>query len=1339
MADPPPDAEAPQPPLRPPPPASQAQAHKVYSNRATSALARLTQPFFTGSRSPSPSDGSGRLAEEDHQGVRLTRSRSLPGSSQTVTHRTGLSIASLDISPQKTHAVIAGREIFKTIRVSQDGSSEEFNLRDAIIKASSKKQVLTGLASKFKDQLAIKDVKWSHSEFDTVIATAAANGRIITYDLQRAGLELSRLNGHSRQVHRLAFNPHRSAWLLSGSQDSTIRMWDLRSASPAATIQSISRYSGNSDAVRDIRWSTGDGTVFATATDSGAIQCWDYRQTKAPQLKIAAHDKPCYAVDWHPDGKHLVSAGTDKQVKVWDFSSSAERRQKPTFQFRVPQPVVNVRWRPASRVSEFSDERNWKSTQVVTSYDKEDPRIHLWDLRRPHIPYREIDRYETPAADLLWKSSDLLWTVGEAGSFTQTDIRFVPEVVTRRPTCAVAWSPTGEVVATVQKRPRRRALAAKKPEFFNFTEENERGFDRHQSFTDTTENDLSTVNPRHQKGIALGISKSLGNTPPDPEEKITVVPLENALSGDHPSPHQLGAIGQVEGVASDAVVFRYLAEQYATLMKDGEVTYRLNDQVQALLNDLDWNAEQAEIAGQHKLAQTWSIVKYTVIQELEVRAEERRRQPKEKSGHDHKSPHAHFGDLTRITEGSKSAKVKSHLFKGVMIETESQRRTVPDMESTSNMTTPLAKPLPDSPSGTDFASVTQGVTETDDLIDLQPLPPPVISSRYSTKNQAEVAIAPRLQRHESESSDYMPFYSASFNSEQARDLDDSLDTDQRSAPRAIAGRADWHLDRSNDFAAKEGSEDDYEQKVESRKALLRDYKAVPKKVLNLESLASEASRPSRPGSYLRHDSTESFPMFSASTDSSQRTKSVDISLSPRTGAVPTSRRNSVGWETEEIPEEDEPASSDAASVPEYAPYEDETDSGSSSSDMNQIHIQRPSSPAPLLVESSDHEGDSKPLDSREAARGSSKDLMLPLSPEISASKPWSVQVILREAIRHYHSTAPVDTQMAAHLLRTIHSLFLDCKTILPYHESEQVFKTYNEQLIRHSMYVEAAELRNFCVPMYPAVYEYAQTDTFINVYCYTCKKPYENPIKDNRRCYRCLTPQAPCPVCLSLEPPLEWIIPESTDGDGDSNTDDLETKSQVSISSNATEPIPQSELGQFGQQTCASYRPQGSGLWSWCQGCGHGGHLACMKKWLGDFEVSEGGCPTPGCMHDCGPGPRRTENREVVQTAAFGRRMASNIPAKRDPWVTGESRAVEKVRGMLAAAPTSSGETLLGGGGVSSSGSTALTGPNTASGGAAAGSSAKKVRLITPVEQDLRKELDPLNRDKESTSDPFAG
>jgi len=37
-----------------------------------------------------------------------------------------------------------------------------------------------------------------------------------------------------------------------------------------------------------------------------------------------------------------------------------------------------------------------------------------------------------------------------------------------------------------------------------------------------------------------------------------------------------------------------------------------------------------------------------------------------------------------------------------------------------------------------------------------------------------------------------------------------------------------------------------------------------------------------------------------------------------------------------------------------------------------------------------------------------------------------------------------------------------------------------------------------------------------------------------------------------------------------------------------------------------------SGLWAWCQGCGHGGHLAHMLEWFKGHAL----CPT-GCRCVC--------------------------------------------------------------------------------------------------------------------------
>ena len=37
------------------------------------------------------------------------------------------------------------------------------------------------------------------------------------------------------------------------------------------------------------------------------------------------------------------------------------------------------------------------------------------------------------------------------------------------------------------------------------------------------------------------------------------------------------------------------------------------------------------------------------------------------------------------------------------------------------------------------------------------------------------------------------------------------------------------------------------------------------------------------------------------------------------------------------------------------------------------------------------------------------------------------------------------------------------------------------------------------------------------------------------------------------------------------------------------------------------------GLYVWCQGCGHGGHLQHLKDWFDGNSL----CPTAGCGHIC--------------------------------------------------------------------------------------------------------------------------
>ncbi|KAJ5307674.1 hypothetical protein N7476_008330 [Penicillium atrosanguineum] len=1299
----------------PPPPPTQ-----KYSHRAANALARFA-PFF-GSRPPSPQ--SSRV-----DGPRSIRSKSLPGEPQTVTHRTGIPILALDISPERTHAVIGGKDILKTIRVSPDHSSEEFNIRNAVISYASTHHD-AGVSMPHKDQLNVRDVKWSHGNYDRIIATAVANGRIVVYDLQRPGLQLCRFQGHNRQVHRLAFNPHLASWLLSGSQDGTIRMWDLRSASAnrgLSTCGSKHVYHGNSDAIRDVRWSPTDGVVFATASDSGAIQMWDARKTNAPLMRIAAHDRPCFAVDWHPDGKHIVSGGTDRQVKVWDFSSSAERRQKPAFQFRTPQAVTNVRWRPPSWVGDSPSSGEWQSSQVVTSYDKDDPRIHLWDLHRPHVPFREFDRYDSPAADLLWHSKDLLWTVGEVGAFTQTDLRYATTVVKRRPMCSVAWSPNGEFVAFAQPRPRRRPLGVSTTEFLHLDEDQASTGER--SFSHSPADDIlddvalasSLRHPQTKLTTPRG-SKSLGNTPPGGIDIIPVLPLEQALAkSSNPVPSQLGAIGTIPGATNDASLFRFLAGHYSPLMVERPGRRSHVDVLNSLIESLDHNAERADEVSLTKLAQTWRIVKFAILQELQRRSREQstsRGSLKGKSSKD-----GLLNDKSRADE-SRQGKVKSRLFKGVM-ETEGPRSRIPE-ESTSNMTTPLAQPLPDSPDDSWTSSDSQIPSLLENAVDLDPLPPSVLSSHngwgMSGPDASRVSSVPQEQFRSSH--DIQPL-GEPVPGLLREPFESDPNSDQRSAPRAIAGRADWRLRGRSDLP-REGSEDDYDQKLEDKRAAIRDFKQYPKKPLTLES-TMDSNRPPTLERYGRHDSSESFPMFSASTDSSHPSKSIGASYSSN-GRLPERRLSDVsqaGGRPNGV------AQRESSLEPAVEEPEDDMDIDESILENERKHLERPSSPPELLTESTPLEQpgleDTFPSENTPPATtaaypamaGIYEDLSrvkIPLAPNSSDLKPWSIEAILKEAVRYYHSSSSsVDIQTAAHLLQKLHVLFQDCEQILPYEECEMIFKSYNECLIRHSMDLEAAELRLSCVSTYPCVYDYAQADTFINVFCYTCQRPYENPIRDNTRCHRCDTPQAPCSICMSIDPPAEWVaaqIQRQSESIGSSSPDpEAETISHLSSQSSVpTEPIPSFELD--GLEPFTAPRPKGSALWTWCQGCGHGGHMACITTWLGDLSISEGGCATPGCSHDCGPGPRRELNRQTLLTESKRRTSGAGL-VKRDPWTKGESKAVEKVRGMLGAAGVAA---ATGGSGAGSNASTVSSagGQGQISPGAV---SPKKVRLVTPGEQ----------------------
>ena len=1239
------------PPDPPPPPPLPPQR---YGNRAANAIARFAQPFIYSSRPPSA---------EGNRHHESKPSRLKPATRST-THKTGIPIAALDKSPDGRYAVVAGRDILKTIQIFESSCAEDINLRSRIVTYAATHSTSQGeVSAKHKDQLAANDVKWSSGEQSTIIATAAANGQVVIYDLNRPGLESARLHEHNRQVHKLAFNPYRGVYLLSGSQDATVRLWDLRALAGERSVmrfESANRYSLNNEGIRDLRWSPKDVMDFAAGTDNGVVQRWDFRKNTSPLLKINAHEKTCHAIDWHPDGKHLASGGADKNVKIWDFSST-DRRMKPCWQLRTPQAIREVRWRPSCSANQRS--ADVQCTQFATSYDHQDPRVHIWDLRRPFIPAREIDRYDTPPTAMLWCSDDLLWSVGSAGMFTQTDINDTSSFLDQRSPNVVAFGPDGALNIFSEKRARSRISIGDAPDEFlqgqsaaRVSGESLSGSHSatHGSFEESSLLS-SSFKSRQRKTPVSKSFKSIASTPPFNNDGEPILKLDEALQNHYLYQcMQYAASGNVRGVF-DAEAFRFLARNYRFPPTKPGAQSEWNLHL-IVASKFEKNAILAEFVGQHRLAQSWRILGMALGKELQRRADGERKIRLQLSKNGDSANHV---SLHRASGKTDSKPVVS------LINQNSQQKHLQNtliapfaIENGSNMATPLAKPVSDLPSHVERQS-NIAILDDDEAFRL---PTPVFSKQSPKK-------------HLPVSSDLMK----TKNSIATRE-NESID---KHGP--ISDENDLKIRVQGQGPPAVGFPDP--DHMNERRAALDHYRAHPRPLFRLDN-SPHIPRDSLVPTLGRHDSNESFQMFSASTDSSHRAASIGGSFgsseeSEKSGSTPERLRMPTGENGEtsdhytnpdillEVDQSDQgyqdsppsanpsPRASSHSLVPET--------SRRSPSTVMPSKPRRPQTESPLINASDfafPERHDDIPLD--KTTNAESKFIFsdyTPSSDESMPLKPWTASAMIPPLI-NYHLETLSDTQMPSFLLLYLApymSLGISSQLEL------SLLLSYHEQLISLSLYCEAAHLRNLVDDSHPEVTEHGTYGiTPGGPWCTNCRKPS----KGERRnfCERCNNAWSPCPIC---------------NGEG---------------------PIATLKTAKPDPVTCC----KDDGLWGWCQGCGHGGHVGCLRVWWDDPVMSEGNCATMGCLHDCVSGVRRDE---TLRKAAEDRKAGF---VKGDEWVVGESKAVEKARDLIGKRGSRGGRRGQAGARGRSGGQGPLSAGLGSRSGSGSGSIGKKVRLLVP-------------------------
>lgn len=83
---------------------------------------------------------------------------------------------------------------------------------------------------------------------------------------------------HSGDVHCVDWNPLDVNYILTGSADNSVRMWDRRNLGSGGAGSPIHKFEGHKAAVLCVQWSPDRASVFGSSAEDGFLNVWDHEK-----------------------------------------------------------------------------------------------------------------------------------------------------------------------------------------------------------------------------------------------------------------------------------------------------------------------------------------------------------------------------------------------------------------------------------------------------------------------------------------------------------------------------------------------------------------------------------------------------------------------------------------------------------------------------------------------------------------------------------------------------------------------------------------------------------------------------------------------------------------------------------------------------------------------------------------------------------------------------------------------------------------------------------------------------------------------------------------------------
>jgi WD40 repeat protein len=166
---------------------------------------------------------------------------------------------------------------------------------------------------------------------DYYFAAANQDSTVTLYSTDRI-LPLRMFTGHISDVNCVTWHGNNTS-IASGSDDRTVRLWDIRSANCHRLLK------GSNSAITSVQICP-VGNLLAAGNELGKIYLYDLRSSRILSV-LQGHDNhtAVYSLSFNNENNTLVSGGEDCSVRIWDLWPSFETTFLSTTAYQVNAPV----------------------------------------------------------------------------------------------------------------------------------------------------------------------------------------------------------------------------------------------------------------------------------------------------------------------------------------------------------------------------------------------------------------------------------------------------------------------------------------------------------------------------------------------------------------------------------------------------------------------------------------------------------------------------------------------------------------------------------------------------------------------------------------------------------------------------------------------------------------------------------------------------------------------------------------------------------------------------------------------------------------------------------------